>query len=177
MELHNPPREATMTATMKEFTPRQIEVSSRQLTRLRWRREIDRAHRGGEEPADIADRLGGSLKEIETEIRTLENRPNQLVRKPMEVIDEYVVGERSREELIHTLSTWPHTFGDLGVTPGTHPMSSDAWNRGTWDDVKYAETRGLIDEDAFKQIARAADLPAAVFPQWVNGSTHTKPAA
>lgn len=165
-----------MTATMNDFTPRQIEVSSRQLARIRWRREIDRAHRGGEPAVEIAERFGTSVKEIESEIRVLENRPNQIVRRPKEIIHEYVVGERSRDDLIKNLSDWPYTYGELGVS-GTNPLSSDAWNRGTWDDVTHAEMNGLIDEDAFEQIARAADLPASVFPQWVNGSTRKEPAA
>lgn len=166
-----------MTATVNGFTQHQIDVSSRQLERIRWRREIDRSHRKGEPAASIADRLGADINEIESEIRILTDRPNQLVRKPLELVDEYVVGERSRADLIAQLSAWPYTFGQLGVNEGADMLTSDAWDRGTWDDVKYARSRGLLDDDAFKQIARAADLPAAVFPQWVNGSTRKEPAA
>lgn len=166
-----------MTATTPEIAPDLVAAARRQLDRIRWRREIDRAHRGGEHPDAIAERLGDDVGTITSEIRKLERRPNALVRTPKEVIYEYAVGERSHDDLITTLGSWPYTYGQLGITPGTELQSSDAWDRGTWDDVKSARASHFIDNETFAQIARAADLPAAVFPYWVNGLTRKNPAA
>lgn len=149
----------------------------RQLDRIRWRRNINSATRAGDSAQTIADRLGDDVDTITAEIRKIDRRPNILVRTPKELIYEYAVGERTRDSLISTLSTWPYTFGRLGVTPGHEPQSSDAWDRGTWDDVESARASHLIDDDTYAQIARAADLPATVFPQWVNGHTRKDPAA
>ncbi|EKU47617.1 hypothetical protein EZE58_13215 [Brevibacterium sp. LS14] len=160
-----------MTEKTPEIDPAFVTAARRQLDRIRWRREIDRAYRGGERAEAIADRLGESVDTIISEIRKLERRPNALVRTPKEVIDEYVVGERSRDDLVATLSSWPYTYGQLGVNDGVDILTSDAWDRGTWDDVKSARASHVIDDETFALIARAADLPAAVFPYWVNGPT------
>ncbi|WP_309131243.1 hypothetical protein [Brevibacterium sp.] len=166
-----------MAETMYEITPELVDVARRHLNHIRWRREIDRAHREGEAVDVTADRLGTTVGTIASEIRKLERRPNALMRTPMEFVYEYAVGERTRDDLISTLSSWPYTYGRLGITPGAEPQSSAAWDRGTWDDVKSARASHIIDDDAFAQIARAADLPAAVFPQWVHGPTRKDPAA
>ncbi len=106
-----------MTEKTPEIDPAFVTAARRQLDRIRWRREIDRAYRGGERAEAIADRLGESVDTIISEIRKLERRPNALVRTPKEVIDEYVVGSGAE-----TISS-PHSAPGLTRTGNSESMT------------------------------------------------------
>lgn len=101
-----------------------------------------------------------TAEEVEAEIELLDKSPYVLQLTPRLVIDEYVLGERSREDMIERLKTWPYTYpahvyadeasgGDLiGITPST------------WAEVRAAYLAGDIDPDAFAQIEAASGRPA-----------------
>lgn len=101
-----------------------------------------------------------TAEEVAAEVELLDKSPYVLQLTPRLVIDEYVLGQRSREDMIERLKAWPYTYpahvyaeeaagGELiGITPST------------WSQVKAAYLAGDIDPDAFAQIEAASGRPA-----------------
>lgn len=86
-----------------------------------------------------------------------------------------MLGEKDRKHLIEELGAWPYTYGKVATVRN---QPTDAWIRGTWDDVRRSRMSHLIDDDTFLAIAQAApNLPVDEFPHWLTRSRGTTPAA
>lgn len=108
----------------------------------------------------VSAALNMTAEEVAAEVELLDKSPYVLQLTPRLVIDEYVLGQRSREDMIERLKAWPYTYpahvyadeaagGDLiGITPST------------WSQVRAAYLAGEIDPDAFAQIEAASGRPA-----------------
>lgn len=110
--------------------------------------------------ARVAAEMNLTKAEVEAEVERVSKTPFVLELTPRLVVDEYVLGQCSREGMIERLKAWPYTFpafvyadeaagGELiGITPNS------------WSEVRAAYLAGEIDQDAFAQIEAASDRPA-----------------
>lgn len=108
----------------------------------------------------VAAAMNMTAEEVAAEVELLDKSPYVLQLTPRLVIDEYLLGHRSREDMIERLKAWPYTYpahvyadeaagGDLiGITPST------------WSQVKAAYLAGDIDPDAFAEIEASSGRPA-----------------
>lgn len=109
--------------------------------------------------ARVARELGVTVEEVEAEVARLEAEPYLVQLTPRLVIDEFVLGELGREEMIERLKAWPFTFPGYVHEDGTSRSEVIGITPSTWSQVKRAYLAGEIDQDAFEQIDAASGRP------------------
>ncbi|NJC56303.1 hypothetical protein [Brevibacterium marinum] len=58
----------------------------------------------------VAAAMNMTAEEVSAEVELLDKSPHVLQLTPRLVIDEYVLGQRSREGMIERLKAWPYTY-------------------------------------------------------------------
>lgn len=115
---------------------------------------------------EIASRLGVTQptisKKLQAAAKIPEVRPGFAGGTPSEIIDRYVAGALSREDLVDQLARWEYAEGDR--TDG--PLDDLTFHvEGSFDDVGAALDKGLIDEsiydDVLDRIAKAQQTPTS----------------
>ncbi len=115
---------------------------------------------------EIASRLGVTQptisKKLQAAAKIPEVRPGFAGGTSSEIIDRYVAGVLSREDVVDQLARWEYATGELTDGPLDDLVFTPP---GTFRDVVRAVDKGLIDEsiyeDVLDQIVRAQQTPAS----------------
>lgn len=105
--------------------------------------------RPGVTQSSISDIVGVSQAQVNRRLQELSRSPELLVRIPADVINERTADLISTEEMMRQLRTWVFTFGSVATVNGT---PTDAYERGTWDDVEAAFHQRLLSDNEMQEL-------------------------
>jgi hypothetical protein len=106
----------------------------------------------GLSPSEISEYLTLSDEVVARMLKRGRLAPERLERTPREVALLYAAGQMPRQAMIDELAGWSYTYGYVPMI-GNYP--SDAYVRGTWDQVSSASLNGLISMDDYEAILEA----------------------
>ena len=121
--------------------PNESPKAVEELAKLRLLREVVKASESGMSRTEIAAALQVTQPVVHRMLKKARRDPNGLQRTAREVALEYAAGEITHETMISELSARDYTHG-YALEP--HSPVSDAYVRGTWDEVVGAAYSGLI---------------------------------
>lgn len=97
----------------------------------------------------ISDIVGVSQAQVNRRLKELRRSPELLERSPADAINERAADVISTEEMMEQLRTWTYTFGSVATENGS---ATDAYERGTWDDVEAAYRQKLLSDNEMQEL-------------------------
>lgn len=97
----------------------------------------------------ISDIVGVSQAQVNRRLKELRRSPEILERTPADVINERAADVITTDEMMQQLRTWTFTFGSVATVNGT---ATDAYDRGTWDDVEAAYHQRLLSSNEMQEL-------------------------
>lgn len=97
----------------------------------------------------LSNIVGVSQAQINRRLKKLRRSPELLERSPADVIDERAAGLISTDEMMQQLRRWDYTFGSVATQGGTQ---TDAYKRGTWDDIEAAYHQNLLIDNEMQEL-------------------------
>lgn len=140
-----------MTASTRELIAAK---AKQELADLHLLREVVKINKAGASQHAIADMLGVAQPTVHRMLKKARLDPTVLDRSPREAALEYAAGELSRRAMIEELSARDYTHGHV---PEPESPISDAYVRGTWDEVTGAVTSRLIGDEEYREIVTRAE--------------------
>lgn len=124
----------------------------KELNDLAEMRLIHWARRAKTTQDDMAALLGTSQPTISRITAHIQKTPSVLKRGPLEIINQRVVGEIDTSVMMDALISC--SYGQVGYDP----TGGDGFIRGDWRQMENALTSGLITDEEYERVARAASV-------------------
>ncbi|WP_411742732.1 winged helix-turn-helix domain-containing protein [Rhodococcus sp. IEGM 1366] len=110
---------------------------------------VAQAQRVGMVHREIEKHLDVSQSTVHRLLQKAAADPKALDARPADIIDQRAAGQIRTEEMMNRLLNWNYTFGHIPTIDG---IATDAYERGSWDDIERAYYRRLLTEDEVSQL-------------------------
>lgn len=130
--------------------------AQRRLAAHREQRAIVAAALAGRSQTVIARLLGVSQPHVSRTIAAVRRQHNGTLRiapeSVLDIIDERDAGEIDTATMMRALSALDYTDG---CVPEIDGVATDAYERGSWDDIEYAYQQDKLTFEEYSQLFRA----------------------
>ncbi|WP_338341759.1 helix-turn-helix domain-containing protein [Mycobacterium intracellulare] len=130
--------------------------AQRRLATYRERRVIVAATLAGKPQTAIAKLLGVSQPHVSRTIAAVKRQNNGSLRvapeSALDIIDRRDAGEIGTTDMITALGALDYTEGRVPEIGG---IATDAYERGSWDDIEYAYQQDKLTFEEYSELFRA----------------------